>query len=157
MTQTFSMAAAKEAWAQRRFLDCGRALYEPLKPAARVDWATALLTFSMRYSPTAPVIDRLVELARVSSDWRLAHAAFGDVRKMTLVAEGRGGSIHPRLKNLLYVAENTAKVIYNASNEPAPFDHDAGWWVVPCFEHFLATVAEAAATNGGHQLLFGDD
>ena len=55
------------------------------------------------------------------------------------------------------VAENTAKVIYNASNEPAPFDHDAGWWVVPCFEHFLATVAEASATNGGLQLLFGDD
>lgn len=157
MKKTVSMAAAKEAWAQRRFLDCGRALYEPLKPAERVDWATGILTFCVRYSPSAPAIDRIVGLARVPSDWRLAHAAFSDVRNMTLVAEGRGISIDPRLKSLLYVTENTAKVIYNASNEPAPFDHDAGWWVVPCFEHFLATVAVAAATNGGLQLLFGDD
>jgi hypothetical protein len=110
----------------------------------------------MRCSPSAPAIDRVVELARVPSDWRLAHAAFGDVRQITRVAEGRSGTIDPCLKSLLYLAENTAKVICNASSEPAPFDHDAGWWVVPCFENFLATVAVAVATKGGLELFFGD-
>lgn len=156
MMQTLSKVAAKEAWSQRRFLDCGRALYEPLQPAARVNWAAAILMFCVRYSPSAPAIDRVVELATVPSDWRLAHGAFGDVRKVTLAAEERLSSIDPRFKSLLYVAENAAKVIYNASNEPAPFDHDAGWWVVPCFEHFLATVADGATTKDGLQLLFGD-
>lgn len=73
------------------------------------------------------------------------------------MAEGRGGSFDPHLKSFLYVAENTVKAIYNASNEPAPFDHDAGRRVVPCFEHFLAPVAMAAVTKGGLQLLFGED
>lgn len=93
MTHAPSTAAAKEFWAQGRFLDCGRALYEPRQPAARVNWATALLTFCVRYSPSAPAVDRVVELAKVPSDWRFAHAAFSDVRKMTLLAEGRGGSM----------------------------------------------------------------
>jgi hypothetical protein len=31
--------------------------------------------------------------------------------------------------NLLFVAENTAKTIYNASGERAPFDDDSPWWL----------------------------
>lgn len=150
------MVAASEAWATGRFLDCGRALYEPLSPAARVHWATAVLMFCRRYSASEPAIDRVVELASIPSDWRLAHDAFRDLRELTLVAEGQRGSIDPRLASLLYVAENTAKVIYNASGEPAPFDHDAGWWVVSCFAHFLATVAMPEATKAGLKLLFGE-
>ena len=73
---------------------------------------------------------------------------------MTLVAEARDSAIDPALKRLLFVAENTAKVIYNASGEPAPFDADAGWELVPCVEHFLATISVPAATAGGIQLIF---
>jgi hypothetical protein len=31
---------------------------------------------------------------------------------------------------LLYLAENVAKVTYNASGSRAPFDHNAGWWIL---------------------------
>ena len=151
------MVAAQEAWAAGRFLDCGRALYEPLTPAGRVHWAATVLTFCMRHSASAPAIDRVAELAGIPSDWRLAHDAFGDVRDLTLMAERQGGSIDPRLASLLQVAENTAKVIYNASSEPAPFDHDAGWRVVCCFERFLAIVAMPEVTRRGLELLFGED
>jgi hypothetical protein len=154
MKQTLSIVKAKEAWAEGRFLDCGQALYEPMQPQERVNWAANLLMFCMQYSPSLPAIDRVVELAKAPSDWRLAHAAFNEVRRMTLVAEARDSAIDPGLKSLLFVAETTAKVIYNASGEPAPFDANAGWQLVPCVEHFLATIAVPAATEGGVQLIF---
>ncbi len=146
-----------EAWAQKRLLECGSAIYEPLQPEQRVKWPAHLLAFCMRRSPSVPAIAHVAALARVPADWRLAHAAFSDVRKVTLVAERRDEAFEPCLKSLLYVAENTAKVIYNASNASALFDHDAGWWMVPCFKHFLATVAEPEVTDAGVRLLFASD
>ena len=32
-------------------------------------------------------------------------------------------------ESYLYLAENTVKVTYNASNGAAPFDSDSGWWI----------------------------
>jgi hypothetical protein len=41
---------------------------------------------------------------------------------------------------LLYLAENVAKVTYNATNPPDPFDHDAGAWVVSCVRYLADKV-----------------
>jgi hypothetical protein len=41
---------------------------------------------------------------------------------------------------LLYLAENVAKVTYNATNPPDPFDEDAGAWVVSCLRDLVNKV-----------------
>jgi hypothetical protein len=89
------------------------------------------------------------------SRWKEAHAAFQRVRKLTLKAE-RSKSTDPIYAGILYVAENAAKVSYNASilgrldtqsysaQEPAPFDNDAGWWIVSNLRHVATTVNDPA-------------
>lgn len=154
MPRSQSFISGEVAWSQGRFLDCGRVLCEELSPEEQVRWATGLLKFCMQYGPSVPSIEHVAALADVPSDWRFAYAAFSDVRAITLAAEQAGASVDPLLKCMLYVAENTAKVIFNASGEPAPFDHDAGWWLVPCFEKFLQAVARPEAADDGRRLLF---
>ena len=56
--------------------------------------------------------------------WQEAHDAFSAVRQLTLA--GERNPIDGLSHLLLYVAENTAKVIYNASGSSAPFDKDSG-------------------------------
>jgi len=41
---------------------------------------------------------------------------------------------------LLFVAENAAKVAYNASGERGPFDEDCGDWVVRCLRDLVDAV-----------------
>jgi len=154
MQRSQSFISGEVAWSQGRFLDCGRVICEELSQEELVRWAAGLLKFCMRYGPSVPTIERVAALADAPSDWRFAHAAFSDVRAITLAAERAGASGDPLLKSMLYVAENTAKVIYNASGGPAPFDHDAGWWLVPCFEKFLQAVARPEVADDGHRLLF---
>jgi hypothetical protein len=77
---------------------------------------------------------QVADLASNRKHWSRAHDAFSAVRKLTLAAERKppGKLSHC----LLYVAENAAKVIYNASGSPAPFDADSGDWLVRCARDF---------------------
>jgi hypothetical protein len=69
------------------------------------------------------------EIALAPTRWYEAHQAFQAVRKLVIAAESTAAkAIGPEL-GILYLAENVAKVTYNASGRSAPFDHDAGWWV----------------------------
>jgi len=59
-----------------------------------------------------------------------------------LVAE-RGNDARGPEHGILYLAENVAKVAYNASGCPRPFDHDAGWWVAACARWIVERSADA--------------
>jgi hypothetical protein len=48
---------------------------------------------------------------------------------------------------LLRVAEIAAKVAYNATGLPAPFDHHAGWRVAPCLRDFAAAQEDAVGAK----------
>lgn len=52
-----------------------------------------------------------------------------------------------RLKALLYVAENTAKVIYNATGSKDSFDRDSGAWLVRCSKEFADVVDDEVFTE----------
>lgn len=144
---------ARTAWSAGQHVECGRLIYEELDPVQRVTWASNILRFCATQSPTAEPIDKVCDIANDRTRWQAAHEAFSHVRSLTLAAERVPAAFDPRLRSLLYVAENTAKVIYNASAAPAPFDHDAGWWLAPCLAHFLSTVGNPAITGLGMELL----
>jgi len=145
---------ARKAWSEQRYLDAGREVYEVLTPTQRVEWTATMLRFCIAQSPAVQQIADVLALASAQEHWNLAHAAFNSVRNVTLVAEKSPREFDQRVKSLLYIAENTAKVIYNASGEPAPFDHDAGWWLAPCLQNFLFAVSDPTVTAEGTKLFF---
>src|SRR5215468_2611842 len=94
----------------------------------RPPWALRVLDACASRLPELPPAVRTVRtIVEIPERWREAHDAFTAVRRVVLQ--------HPRSEpptvehGVLYLAENVAKVTYNASGEPAPFDHDAGWWI----------------------------
>ena len=73
----------------------------------------------------------LNELRQMIGDyksWPNAHGLFQRIRKKTLDAEARGDG----LADCQYLFEEIcAKTLYNLSGEPAPFDADSPYWIVP--------------------------
>lgn len=141
-------------WEQQRYLYAGRAIYDVLAPAQRVAWAASLLRFCAAQCPPVQVIDDVLALVDSPPQWTRAHKAFQNVRDLTLAVDQAPQAFDRRLGSLLDVTENTAKVIYNASGSPAPFDYDAGWRLGPCLQRFLFDVNDAASTAEGMELFF---
>jgi hypothetical protein len=105
-------------------------IYEWLPNAARPRLAAELLSLSCALLPSIPVeVSSVIELSKDPRRWREAHGAFRKVRRLTseLLRDTPDDKVR---ETVLLVAENAAKVIYNASGEPAPFDHDCGYWLV---------------------------
>lgn len=109
----------------------GRQIFEALPVAARVPWAGRVLRACAGaiHEPVPPEVDEVLALTASPSRWRDGHTAFGGVRLRTL--DAARGTLSPQLAALLHVAELVAKVTYNASGEPAPFDADSGWRLGP--------------------------
>jgi hypothetical protein len=71
---------------------------------------------------------KLITLANDRSRRKEAHALFSEIRKKTLAAEKR----EDQLALAQYAFEEIcAKTLYNMTGEPAPFDPDSPFWVLP--------------------------
>jgi hypothetical protein len=71
---------------------------------------------------------KLIALANDRSRRKQAHALFNEIRRKTLAAEKR----KDQLSLAQYSFEEIcAKTLYNISGEPAPFDSDSPFWVLP--------------------------
>ncbi|MCA8923419.1 MAG: hypothetical protein KDD82_16500 [Planctomycetes bacterium] len=116
---------ARRAWDARELERCGRLLYEPLRPAQRVRWAVSILARCVEQAPEVSAVRHLLALAASPEAWGRAHTAFYSLRELTIQALANGGD--PAYRALLELAETTAKVVYNASDEPAPFHYHRGW------------------------------
>lgn len=60
--------------------------------------------------------------------WKDAHSLFYRIRKKTLAADKEGD---PILQCQYLLEEICAKTIYNLSGQPAPFDPDSPYWIIP--------------------------
>lgn len=73
----------------------------------------------------------LHEIVAISSDrsrWKAAHGLFQRIREKNLQASKQGDA---RLEAQYRFEEACAKSIYNLSKEPAPFDPDSPYWIIP--------------------------
>jgi hypothetical protein len=71
------------------------------------------------------------------------------VRRLTLQVAGTD-----RLQeSVLILAENVAKVAYNATQPIGPFDADTGWWLVPNLVSICTHVNDPALTARAWSLL----
>lgn len=133
---------SRSDWDRAEALEVGRTVYEALTVTERPTWAARLLRLCLTQLEDPPQqVVHVADLAEAPRRWTEAHEAFQAVRQLTLRAERR-----PRIERealILYVAENVAKITYSASGAPAPFDHNAGWWLLMNVrEYFAATPAD---------------
>src|SRR5262245_19063765 len=126
------MSPSLEDWTTDDVEGFGRRVYEETPVSKRPCWAAELLDLCTFASPEIPEVQLVIALGQKTpaSEWAAAHAAFTGVRTLTL-RNHRALLLERRLELLLYVAETSAKVIYNASGRSAPFDYHAGLRMAP--------------------------
>ena len=111
----------------------GRDLHDAVPADARPAWAAAVLAACAEGAargPTREAIDELLTCAAAPERWPQARRAFDALRELTLAAE-RALVSASLDRALLDLGETVAKLTYNASGAPAPYDFHAGWRLAP--------------------------
>jgi len=100
-------------------------VYERLPRDARPRWAGTILDLCRRRFPRVREVDELYFVTCDPTHWDRARQSLDAIRALSLsgTASFSGASL------LFRLAEDTAKVTYNASAGSAPQDHNAGWRV----------------------------
>jgi hypothetical protein len=131
---------AAEQWRGGQPLEAGRIIFDNLQPAMRPTWASRILRSvveksRVRFSP----IEEILRIADNPTEWGKAHGAFSLLRKSTLNLERLQSKSREEtlLLSHLYLAENVAKVIYNATHPSDAFDEESGWWIARCLKDVL--------------------
>jgi hypothetical protein len=114
-------------WKSGDAVRVGQAILQHLPLADQVARAGAILDVCRTRWTSVPAVDAVSELARTPRRWREGHEHFSAVRKLTLIEEKRRSNDF--YYALLFVAENTAKTIYNATEPIDAFDEDAPFWL----------------------------
>lgn len=87
-------------------------------------------------SSLPPQVDALLRIAQTERHWAKMHDAFDEVRRVTIATgateEGRGSAEF----YMLAVAEDLAKVLYNATRPRDPFDPDSPRRLLVSVAHF---------------------
>jgi hypothetical protein len=86
------------------------------------------LTFFEGRCEDKGTLRKLITLANDRSRRKEAHALFSEIRRKTLAAEERNDQLALAQYNF---EEICAKTLYNMTYEPAPFDRDSPFWVLP--------------------------
>ncbi|HEX9840399.1 MAG TPA: hypothetical protein VGA72_13700 [Anaerolineales bacterium] len=140
--------SVKHSWEIGNLVEAGRLLYERIPRASRPLWGADILEFASQRISKVPEIQNVIAFARTPEEWANstsrekrsnAHNFFDAVRRLTL-EEDRKDQEDKLYINVLLLAENVAKVTYNSYGYNAPFDHDAGWWIVAILKSIVDIV-----------------
>ncbi len=105
-------------------IQIGRQIFDNIPNAIKPGWAGLILSRFDNYIQSVPTaINELYPIIDKQENWKKAHSQFGKIRRFLL------DNKHYQPEAYLLLAENVAKVTYNSSNEPAPFDNDSGWYI----------------------------
>lgn len=130
----------RKLWQSRDVLKAGAVLYEAVPVGSRPAWAADILALACSHARKVPKqVRAVIEIAHDQARWKRGHDIFDAIRDLTLAEERShaGGVVY---ECLLFVAENAAKIVYNASGKPAPFDEDCGDWLVYCLWDFVKAI-----------------
>jgi hypothetical protein len=107
-----------------------------------VAWAARILSAATELHPEVQEVEAVINATRDPKDWSQCKRLFEAVRRQTLAAESSGAD--PLLMGLLLLAENVAKVTYNATGVQGGFDADAGDWIPVCAADMLSRIPDPA-------------
>jgi hypothetical protein len=134
---------AAEYWRGGQPLEAGRLIYEHLPLQARPKWAARIFRSVLGKSGVQPsLFEQVLYTADHQAMWGNGHRAFSILRASTLkldeLQRTRGLTKEETLLgDLLSLAELVAKVTYNATDPPDPFDEDSGWWIATSLKGFV--------------------
>jgi hypothetical protein len=98
------------------------------RPTDIITAMLAPLTFFEGRCEDKATLRKLIELANDMLRRKEAHTLFSEIRQKTLAADKR----KDELALAQYAFEEIcAKTLYNLTREPAPFDPDSPFWVLP--------------------------
>lgn len=105
-------------------IELGRKIFESVPEKTRPGWGMTLVqVFDDYIENVPPQIRELEEVTGDEENWKDAHAQFTKIRTFSL----ENPDYEP--ETYIALAEKLAKITYNSSGRPAPFDFDSGWWI----------------------------
>jgi hypothetical protein len=117
-----------EQYDMKTNIKIGQQIFENLPNDIRPGWAGLVLSRFDQYMKDLPIsVSDLYPIIDDKNRWKEAHEQFTKIRVFGLENKNY------KPENYLRLAELVAKVTYNASGQPAPFDSDSG--------HYIASLA----------------
>ena len=105
-------------------IQLGKQIFEAVPNSLKPKWSGVILNKFNYYITEIPeAIKGLSEIIKRPDRWREAHNQFNLIRRFSLDNENY------RPEEFILLAENIAKITYNSSGEPAPFDFDSGYYI----------------------------
>ena len=117
---------AKILWENNQSYLSGEILYENLRQRHKPLWAVEVLELCKPFVEKITEIEQLCTVAKDPKRWLEAGEVFSAIRKLALEQD----SFETIQSMVFSLAENVAKVIYNASGKLPPYDHDSGYKIV---------------------------
>ena len=118
-------------------INIGQQIFDNVPDSIRPEWAGLILSRFDRHLDKVPdEIIGLYEIIENHKKWEDAHDQFSAIRRLNLKNENSDFEIYLRL------AECTAKITYNASGLPAPFDADSGFYIPRLSLKFADTISD---------------
>lgn len=134
----YYLQLAAQYWRSGQALEAGKLLFENVPSERRPQWAANILRFVLRKSEIHwAVFRQVLDTAEHQASWINGHRVFSRVRDSALALDNLGElyglTRRQQLQaEVLGLAELVAKVTYNATDPPDPFDEDTGWWIAVC-------------------------
>lgn len=135
------LSDAEYHWDGNRGYEAGILICPHVPCLLQPRWAFGILRLVIQKAGVStPLFDELEEVALTPSKWGNAHRLFSEVRKVKLKHDkmiGQTGAVD-EFSSVLAIAEQTAKVIYNATSPLDKFDEDSGAWIIAMFRGFVS-------------------
>jgi serine/threonine protein kinase len=106
-------------------------------------WGAKILESILpRIGVRSVLFEQVLHIADDPSQWGQGHRAFDKLRESRLRLESKRelwglSKEQELLVRIVALAELLAKVTYNATDPPDPFDKDSGWWIAACLRDFV--------------------
>ena len=105
-------------------IEIGEQIFEAVPSSLKPKWAGIILNKFNKYIIDIPeLIKELDEIIKKPDRWHEAHTQFGLIRSFLL------DNTNYTPQEYILLAESIAKITYNSSREPAPFDFDSGYYI----------------------------
>jgi hypothetical protein len=105
-------------------IEIGQQIFEAVPRNLQPQWAGVILNkFNKHITEIPEQIKELNDIIKKPDRWHEAHKQFGSIRRFLL------DSTNYAPQEYVLLAESIAKITYNSSREPAPFDFDSGYYI----------------------------
>lgn len=127
----------------------GKKIFESVPSELHVDWGKSLLIIFAKHLEEVPaVVLELIVIMENQDQWKNAHDQFQKIRSLALQAD----KFEPH--SFIVLAEKVAKITYNASGEPAPFDLTSGYYIGPLSQELAEFIDDPALNREVERVLF---